>query len=71
MMSVNISPPRLRAASRPAKTPALKARILNSWSRNMGSSTLVSMMQKATSSAAPTKRQLSTIGLVQPMVWDP
>ena len=40
MMSMNISPPRLSAARKLASTPVVKARILNSWSRNIGSGDL-------------------------------
>ena len=71
MISMNISPPRLSEASRLAVTPALKARILKSCRRNMGSATLVSMRQKMPSSSTPPIRQQSTSGLVQPMVWLP
>ncbi len=71
MISMNISPPRLSAARKLASTPLVKARILNSWSRNMGSATLVSMMQKATSRATPSARQPTTNGLVHPIVWWP
>ena len=41
-------PPRLMAARKLAKMPAVKARILNRLSVNMGSRTRTSMMQKAT-----------------------
>ena len=53
MISMNMSPPRLRAARKLARTPLVKARILNSCSRNIGWATLVSMMQKATSRPDP------------------
>jgi hypothetical protein len=65
---MNISPPRLSAARKLASTPAVNARILNSWMRNIGSATLVSMMPKAISRATPTARADITIGFVQPMV---
>jgi hypothetical protein len=71
MMSMNMSPPRLNAANKLAKTPALKARILKSCSRNIGSATLVSMMQNAIRRATPMMRAPRTFGLVHPMVWDP
>ncbi len=67
MISMNISPPRLRAARKLANTPLVKARILNSCRRNIGWGTLVSMMQNAVSRSAPTTRQPMTTGLVQPM----
>ncbi len=47
--------------------PAANARILNSERLNIGSSTLVSMMQNATSRAAPPSSSSSTHGPVQPM----
>jgi hypothetical protein len=53
MMSMNISPPRLSAARKLAKTPAVKARILNSCSRNIGWATRVSMMQKSDQQGDP------------------
>ena len=71
MISMNISPPRLSAARKLASTPLVKALILNSWRRNIGSATLVSMMQKAISSATPSTSAPITIGLVHPMAWWP
>ena len=68
MISMNISPPRLSAARKLASTPAVNARILNSWMRNIGSATCVSMMPNAMSSATPPSDSGSTTGLVQPMV---
>ena len=49
----------------------MKARILNSFSWNIGSSTRVSTKQKRTSTARPPKMAVSTNGLVQPIVWPP
>ena len=71
MMSMNISPPRLRAARKLASTPLVKARILNSCSRNMGWGTLVSMMQNTTRNATPRASEPKTMGLVHPMVLWP
>jgi hypothetical protein len=68
MISMNISPPRLKAARKLARMPAVKARILNSCSRNIGWGTLVSITLNATSRATPEKRQASTKGLVHPIV---
>ena len=51
MISMNMRPPRLRAARKLARTPLVKARILKSWSRNIGCGTVVSMKQKATRSS--------------------
>ena len=55
MISTNIRPPRPSEDSRLARLPAVKARILNSGSRNIGSATRVSMKQNATSTARPPK----------------
>ena len=71
MISMNIRPPRLRAARKLASTPLVKARILNSWSRNIGWGTLVSMMQKTTRRTTPRPIEPSTIGLVHPITWWP
>jgi hypothetical protein len=68
MISMNMRPPRPTPASREDRLPAVKARILNSGKRNMGSAARCSIMAKATSSAAPPLRQPSTNGLVHPMV---
>ena len=46
--------------------PAVNGRILNSASRNIGSSTRVSITQNTASTARPPKISESTIGLVQP-----
>ena len=52
--------------------PAVKARIRNSASRNMGSGTRVSMMPKPTRrTTPPTDQTPMTSGLVQPMAWPP
>ena len=67
MMSMNMRPPRPSAPRKLAKTPAEKARILKSCSRNMGSSVWSSMKQKSTRKATPTPSSVSTVGLVQPM----
>ena len=67
MISMNIRPPRPSAPRKLAKTPAEKARILKSWSRNMGSSVCTSMTQKRIRKATPAASSASTVGLVQPM----
>ena len=67
MMSMNIRPPRPSAPRKLAKTPAVKARILKSWSRNMGSSVCTSMKQNRIRKATPAPISASTTGLVQPM----
>ena len=51
--------------------PAVNGRILNKARWNIGSATRVSMMQKITRIARPAPMRLSTIGLVQPIVWPP
>ncbi len=71
MISMNIRPPRLSAARKLANTPALKARILKSWSRNMGSATLVSITQNAAMKASPVPIDASTNGFVHPIEWWP
>ncbi len=71
MIRMNIRPPRPRLDSRLARLPAVKARILNRLSRNIGSATLVSMIEKMTSTARPPPMSVMTRGLVQPMVWPP
>ena len=71
MISTNSRPPRPSEDSRLARLPAVKARILNSRSWNIGSSTRVSTKQKRISTARPPKMALSTNGLVQPIVWPP
>ena len=58
-------------ASKVEMLPAVKARIRNSASRNIGSGTRVSMTAKATSRATPVDSAVSTVGLVQPMVCPP
>ena len=67
MMSMNISPPRPSAPRKLAKTPAEKARILKSWSRNIGSSLWSSIQQNTTRNATPIPSSPRTTGLVQPM----
>jgi hypothetical protein len=54
-----------------ARTPAVKARIRNRWSWNMGLSTRSSINTKTTKMARPPITVPSTKGLVQPMVWPP
>ncbi len=71
MISMNMRPPRLSEARKLATLPAVKARIRNSVSRNMGWATRVSMTPKTTSKTTPPKISPITTGLVQPMVWWP
>ncbi len=71
MMRMNMRPPRLMAARKLAKMPAVKARILNRLSVNMGSRTRTSMMQKAARRTTPRASEMTTRGLVQPMAWPP
>ena len=71
MISMNCRPPRAIEASRVAALPAANARIRNSFSGNIGSSTRGSMTQNTTSSATPPIRPVSTHGLVQPIVCPP
>ena len=70
-ISMNWSPPRAMEPSRLAAFPAVKARILNSASRNIGSATLDSMMQNTTRMAGPPIRPETTSGLVQPVACPP
>ena len=65
---MNINPPRLSEARKLATLPALKARMRNSESLNIGWDTLVSMTAKTTRIASPPKISVITTGLVQPMV---
>ena len=51
--------------------PAVKARILNRLSRNIGCGTLVSTQANSTRMATPPKIPASTQGLVQPVGWPP
>ena len=71
MISMNMSPPRLREARALAVLPAVKARIRNRLSRNIGLATRVSMTPNTPSSTSPPKISPITVGLVQPMVWWP
>ncbi len=71
MISMNMSPPRPMAARKLAKMPAVKARILKSGSRNMGSGTLDSITQNTMSRATPAANSARTTGLVHPMAWPP
>ena len=56
-------PPRLMAARKLDRTPAVKARMRKSGRRNMGSATLVSMSAKATSRTTPVLSSAMTEGL--------
>ena len=70
MISMNISPPRPTADRKLARVPAVKARMRNSGSRNIGSAVRRSMMANTISRATPqAERRRSTTGLVHPMVW--
>ena len=51
--------------------PAVKARIRNSPSRNIGAATLVSTQPNSTRIAIPPKMPVSTQGLVQPVGCPP
>ena len=68
MISMNMSPPRPIDARRVDTLPALKALILNSESRNIGSKTLLSMNANAVNNATPEASIDRTNGLVQPIV---
>ena len=57
--------------ARPARLPAVKARMRNRLSWNIGSAILVSMTPKTASNATPPIRPASTQGFVQPIVWPP
>ncbi len=57
--------------ARPARLPAVKARMRNRLSWNIGSAILVSTTPNTTSRATPPISPASTQGLVQPMVWPP
>ena len=54
-----------------AALPALKARIRKSDKRNIGWATLVSIRPKRPRISTPPMISLSTMGLVQPIVWWP
>ena len=69
MISMNIMPPRLRAARKLAQIPAVNGRIRKSSRRNIGVATRRSITAKANMVTRPTATQPSTRGLVQPMVW--
>ncbi len=51
--------------------PAVKARIRNRPSRNIGCGTLVSIQANRPRIAIPPKTAASTQGLVQPVGWPP
>ena len=68
---MNMSPPRDSAARNAATLPPLKARILNSWIRNIGASTRRSIHTNNTNSATPPTRAPITPGAVQPIVCPP
>ena len=59
------------ATARPARLPAVKARMRNRLSWNIGSAMRVSMTTNAASSALPPASPASTQGLVQPIVCPP
>ena len=71
MISMNISPPRPSEASSVAMLPKLKARIRNSWRRNIASSRRTSITANTASSRTPTAIAATTRGFVQPIVWPP
>ena len=71
MMSMNCSPPRAMDTARPARLPAVKARMRNRLSWNIGSAILVSMRPNTTSNATPPTSPASTQGFVQPIVCPP
>ena len=71
MIIMNIRPPRATAARKLDSTPAVKARMRNRASRNIGSALVRSMTPNAPRKAAPMASSLSTVGLVQPIVWPP
>ena len=51
--------------------PAVKARILNRFSRNIGCATLVSTQPNTSSTAIPPKMAVSTQGLLHPVGCPP
>ena len=67
MISMNISPPRDTDERNVASAPAVKARILNRPSSNIGCATRSSTNTKATSSATPAAEPPSTNGDRQPI----
>ena len=71
MINMNIKPPRPTAERKVESVPNVNALILNSGSRNMGSSTLDSIRAKATRNATPSISSVMTLTLVQPMSWWP
>ena len=71
MISMNISPPRAIAERNVESVPNVNARMRNSGSRNIGSSTRHSISANATSEATPAPSSASTFGLVQPVAWPP
>ena len=71
MISVNIRPPRATAARKVESVPNVNARILNSWSRNIGSAARRSTTQNASRESTPSDSSATTRGLVQPVAWPP
>ena len=71
MISMNCRPPRAIDARKFTVWPAANARILNSRRSTIGSLTLASIRQNATSRIAPPIRPASTLGDVHPMVCPP
>ena len=71
MTSMNIKPPRLSEARKLATLPALKARMRNRVSRNMGCATLVSTTPKTTRMPMPPKMAATTKGFVHTIVCPP
>jgi len=71
MMSMNCNPPRPTEAISPARLPAQNARMRNRLRWNIGSATLVSMMQKAASRPMPPNTPASTHGLPHPVAESP
>ena len=68
MISMNCMPPRAMATTRPAMLPAVKARMRNRLSWNIGSAIRVSITANRASSATPPSSRPRTAGLVQPML---
>ncbi len=71
MISMNMSPPRPSDERKLEMLPAVNARILKSWSRNIGSSDRISMKQNAVSRTTPSATEMSTVGLSHPIVCPP
>ncbi len=71
MMSMNCRPPRAIDTARPARLPAVKARMRNRLSWNIGWGILVSTNPNTISRAMPPTSPASTCGFVQPIVCPP